>query len=522
MNVPSLIPRPAALRSLAQGFSLSKDTVIIADEAAAAVARTLAASLRPATGFALPIQAAAADATGHPTIRLTIDAAIPGEEAYGLRVGASGADLIAGTTAGLFMATQTLRQLLPPQIYAYALVQDVDWALPGVLIEDAPRFVWRDLMLDVSRHFMPIEFIYRLIDLMAMHKLNRFHWHLTDDQGWRIEIRKYPGLTEVGSWRARTQLGHKYDRPVRYDQVRRGGFYTQPQIRSVVRYAAARHIVIVPEIDMPGHVQAAIAAYPSLGNGAQVAVSERWEITPHVLNMRESTISFMQDVLLEVMDLFPGQQIHIGGDECPKTEWKTSQHAQALIRDQELGDEDGLQSWFIRRMAAFLADHGRQLIGWDEILQGGLAEGAIVMSWQGMEGGIEAAQAGHDVIMTPQASVYLDYYQVENFVDEPLAIRGTTTLRDCYGFEPVPDELTPAEAARVLGTCAKLWTEYVATPTHAEYMLLPRLCAIAEVAWSPRAPRDFADFHRRMVVHQRRLTAAGWRGRPLEPYREVA
>ncbi len=507
-----MIPRPAFLQPLPDALRLTADTVLAASGEAAPVAERLAAALRGPTGFALPVL----PASDGPAICLECDPGVAGAEAYRLRIERQGVLLSAATPHGLTHAMHTLLQLWPPEVHAGRPLPGADWALPGLLIEDAPRFAWRDLMLDCSRHLMPIGFLRRLIDLMAMHKLNRFHWHLTDDQGWRIEIRKYPRLTDVGAWRRRTQLGHKQDRPTRYDDRPHGGYYTQIEIRELVAYAAARHIEIVPEIDMPGHVQAALAAYPELGSGEPVEVSDRWLISQHVLFPRESTISFMQDVLSEVMELFPSRYIHIGGDECDKTEWRASVEAQALIQQHGLGDESGLQSWFIRRMASFLQAHGRVLVGWDEILEGGLPPGAVVMSWRGMQGGIAGAQAGHDVIMTPNTHVYLDYHQGTD-ADEPLAIRGPTTLRTTYDFEPVPPDLTGALADHVLGTGAKLWTEYVASEAHAAYMLLPRLCALAEVAWTPPALRDFGDFRARMELHERRLAAFGWHGRPLGP-----
>jgi hexosaminidase len=511
MNRFGLVPCPVSLQELPHGFTLTAATTLVATGEAAQVAELLAASLRGPTRFALPVLA---DASG-PAIRLELDSGIAGEEAYRLRIDPAGATLSAATAIGLSHAMQTLLQLLPTALYAGAYLPDADWSLPGLAIEDAPRFPWRDLMLDSSRHFMPLAFVRRLIDLMALHKLNRFHWHLTDDQGWRVEIRKYPRLTEIGAWRPRTQLGHKRDFPTLYDDVPHGGFYTQDEIREIVRYAAERHIVVVPEIDMPGHVQSAIAAYPMLAAGSNAAVSDRWEISEHVLMPSAYSIGFMQDVLTEVMELFPSRYIHIGGDECLKAQWRRSDDAQALIRAHGLGDEDGLQSWFIRQIGAFLHSHGRIMIGWDEILEGGLADGAIVMCWRGTQGGIEAAKLGHDVIMTPQASVYLDYYQIEDHAQEPLAIRGSTTLETCYAYEPIPPELTEDEAPRVLGTGAKLWTEYVPNVPHAEYMLFPRTCAIAEVAWSPRETRDFQGFRTRMERHAERLAALGVNFRKL-------
>ena len=500
----SLVPWPAALREHpGPGYRITADTRIEAAPAASGVAGLLAETLRTATGFPLPVVASGGQ------IRLLLDPSGEPAEAYRLQTGPARAELSAASPHGLFHAVQTLLQLLPPAVFAGMATPGGDWTLPAVTITDRPRFAWRDVMLDVSRHFMPIGFVRRIVDVMAMHKMNRLHWHLTDDQGWRVEIKRRPRLTEVGAWRRRTQLGHKQDRPTRYDDQPHGGFYTQEDIRALVAYAAERHVTVVPEIDMPGHMQAALAAYPELGSGEPAEVLDRWRITERVLHPNHATVAFMQDVLEEVLDLFPGPFVHIGGDECPKTEWRHSPAAQAFMRAEGIADEDGLQSWFIARIARFLQDRGRVVIGWDEILEGGLAEGAVVMCWRGMAGGIAAAKAGHDVIMTPQERVYLDYYQVDDHAGEPLAIRGTTTLRTCRDFEPVPPELTDAEAAHVIGTGAKLWTEYVPTPGHASYMLLPRMCAVAEVAWTPHDACTYADFRRRMTVHAERIAALG-------------
>ncbi len=338
--------------------------------------------------------------------------------------------------------------------------------MPCGTIEDRPRFGWRGMMLDCSRHFMPIEFIYQWIDLLAIHKMNVFHWHLTDDQGWRIEIKKYPKLTEIGAWRKETLIGHALSKQQhRYDGTPHGGFYTQDQIRSVVKYAAARNVTVVPEIEMPGHSQAAIAAYRHLGNTAQpIDVWTSWGVNANILNVEESTIRFFQDVLTEVMELFPSPFIHIGGDEALKDQWKASPRAQARMAELGLKNEHELQSWFIRRMDEFLASRGRTLVGWDEILEGGLAPGAMVMSWRGEEGGIAAADAGHDVVMSPQQRVYFDHYQSENKDEEPLAIGGFTPIEHVYQYEPVPAAMDEKAAAHVQGAQAQLWTEYVPDP----------------------------------------------------------
>ena len=519
----SIIPRPAHLQPQPGRFVLADTTALVAGAAARAEAETLAAQLRPATGFPLPVQDAEAQADtshGHAshtnTIRLVLDSTIPSAEGYRLEVTPAAVSLIASTTAGLFYAGQSLRQLLPPAILASAPQKGRAWEIPCVRIEDAPRFRWRGTMLDVSRHFLPKEFVLRLIDLMAFHKLNTFHWHLTDDQGWRVEIKRYPRLTALASMRAATLIGHHNQRPHRFDDVPHGGFYTQDEIREVVAYAAARHVTIVPEIDMPGHMQAAISAYPELGNLPMLLQPRcMWDISQHILNPQESTVTFMQHVLAEIMELFPGPYVHVGGDEALKHEWVESRAAQARMAELGLSSEEELQSWFIGRMDEFVTAHGRKLIGWDEILEGGLSPNASVMSWRGMEGGIAAAQAGHDVVMAPTLWTYFNYYQGDP-ATEPLAISDLITLEKAYALEPVPAALASQEAEHVLGAQCQLWTEYIADGAMAEYMLFPRLCALSEVVWTPQSRRAYDDFRRRLDSHTARLDALGVNHRRLD------
>jgi len=365
---------------------------------------------------------------------------------------------------------------------------------------------------------MPKEFVKKYIDLLALHKLNTFHWHLTDDQGWRLQIRKYPRLTEIGAWRAATVEGFGFVVPsmkmnvdttkLAYDSTRHGGFYTQDDAREVVAYAAARHITVVPEIEMPEHARAAIAAYPALGvTGDTIPVGTNWGITPYILNPDESTIAFMQDVLSEVMEIFPSRFIHVGGDEADKSFWKSTPRIQARMKELGLKDEKELQSWFIERMDTFLTQHGRRLVGWDEILEGGLAPGATVMTWRGMQGGVVAARAGHDVVMAPMKWTYLYHYQTSDRSREPLAIPLVTPLDTVYSLEPIPAELTSAEARHILGAQAQLWTELIATPKQAEYMAFPRLAAFAEAVWTPRDRKDLANFHERLPRELARLEA---------------
>ena len=441
-------------------------------------------------------------------IRLLADlpAKEAGREGYRLSVAPGGVALRAAGAEGLFRAATTLLQLVPDSGSLEAL--------PCVEVEDRPRFAWRGLMLDVCRYFYPKADILKFLDMMALHKLNVFHWHLTEDQGWRLESRAYPRLTAVAAWRRRTRFGH-HRNGAGFDGVPHGGFYTRQDVREIVAHAAERFITVVPEIEMPGHAQAAIAAYPELGCVAEpLEVSCDWGVHKNVFNPgKEETFAFLETVLGEALELFPSEFIHIGGDECPKDQWKTNALCQERIRAEGLKDEDELQSWFIRRIERFLNSRGRRLIGWDEILEGGLAPNATVMSWRGEEGGVAAARAGHDVVMTPNKHVYFDYYQGGPQA-EPLAIGGMLPLEKVYEYEPVPKELTEAEAAHVLGAQGNLWTEYMPTFRHVEYMTLPRAAALAEVAWSPRESRDLAGFKARLGGMLARYRTMDWTYRP--------
>jgi len=487
----------------------------------------LVAPLRAASGLPLPIspEPASDDATNVLSIRLTPDQASREPEGYRLLVGQPGAVLSAPTTAGLLHGLQTLRQLLPPELERGVRLVSVwgrdsaptkdsapsppaRWVIPAVEIEDAPRFRYRGILLDVARWYYPPAFIEKLIDLLALYKLNTLHLHLTDDQGWRLEIKKYPRLTGVGAWRKETIVGQHFD-PYVGDGTPHGGFYTQDQMRELVAYAAARHVTIIPEIEMPGHARAALAAYPELScTGGPFEVSTRWGVHEDIFCPSERTFAFLEDVLSEVMRLFPSQYIHIGGDEVPKTQWKKSPVAQELIRLEGLANEEELQGYFIRRIEDFLRAHGRRLIGWDEILEGGLAPEVTVMSWRGVEGGIEATRQGHDVIMTPANRTYFDYYQGDP-AGEPLAIGGSLPLDSVYAFEPVPSELTGEQAAHVIGSQGNVWTEYIATAEHVEYMVFPRMLALSEVLWSPRETRNYAQFVSRLTVNSKHLDALG-------------
>ncbi|WP_346858216.1 beta-N-acetylhexosaminidase [uncultured Draconibacterium sp.] len=426
-----------------------------------------------------------------------------GKEGYLLKVDKNSVVITASEPSGLFYGMQSLKQLIPAEA-SNAL------SIPCIDIKDQPRFAWRGNMLDVGRHFFPVSFIKQYLDILAMYKINTFHWHLTEDQGWRIEIKKYPLLTEISHWRDETRVGHQRDGN-EMDGIGYGGFYTQDQCREIVRYAAERYITVVPEIEMPGHSSAALAAYPNLGcTGGPYKVVGEWGVFKDVYCAgKEETFTFLQDVLDEVMDIFPSEFIHVGGDECPKDAWEECEACQKRIADEGLKNEHELQSWLITRMDQYLTSKGRRLIGWDEILEGGLAPQATVMSWRGIKGGIEAAKQHHDVVMSPTTHMYIDYYQSEDKKNEPLAIGGFLPLEKVYSYEPVPEELTSDEAKYILGVQTNLWTEYIATTKKVEYMLLPRLQAEAEVAWTPKELKDFDDFGNRLNEDYKRLEKLG-------------
>ncbi|MEW1549416.1 beta-N-acetylhexosaminidase [Streptomyces tsukubensis] len=516
VGAAGLIPAPVSVTAVPDGgtFTPGSATALAAGPGTETTERWLRGTVGGALGLPLPPGRAGAP----DTVTLVVDAELA-PEAYRLTVTAeTGVEIRGGSGAGVFWGAQTLRQLLGPGAFRAAPgAGSVIPAIPAQTVEDEPRFGWRGLMLDVSRHFSAKSDVLRMLDLIAAHKLNVFHFHLTDDQGWRIEIKRHPRLTEVGAWRPRTKWGHRASEL--WDEKPYGGYYTQDDIREIVAYAAERHIRVVPEIDLPGHSQAAIAAYPELGNTDVVDTAKLepwgdWGVSPNVLAPTENVLRFYEGVLEEVLDLFPAEVspfVHMGGDECPKNQWKASPAAQARIAELGVGDEDGLQSWFIRHFDTWLAERGRRLIGWDEILEGGLAPGAAVSSWRGYGGGIEAARAGHDVVMCPEQQVYLDHRQ-HGGPDEPMPIGFVRTLEDVYRFEPVPPSLEPEAAARVLGTQANVWTEVMQDRSRIDYQVFPRLAAFAEVAWSPLgapADRDWAGFEGRMGAHYPRLEALG-------------
>jgi len=418
-------------------------------------------------------------------------------ESYTLVTRKSGIIIQGYSPRGVFYGIQTLLQLLPPEVFGESgLAKLKGLKIPQVEIQDEPRFGWRGMHLDVGRHIYSVEFIKKYIDLIALHKMNVFHWHLTEDQGWRIEIKKYPKLTGIGSVRKNA------------DGTIYGGFYTQEQIREVVAYATSRFVDVMPEIEMPGHSVAALAAYPELScTGGPFEVRSVWGVSEDVYCAgKEMTYEFVQDVLTEVIGLFPFKYLHIGGDECPKTRWEKCSDCQARMKSEELKGEMELQSYFIRRVEKFLMANNRSLVGWDEILEGGLAPEATVMSWRGVTGGIEAARQGHDVIMSPNSHCYFDYYQGEAKI-EPKAIGGFLPLEKVYSYEPIPDELSSEQAIHILGAQGNVWTEYIPTEKQVEYMALPRMSALAEVVWSPKAIRDYEKFTHRMIRQYQRFDA---------------
>ncbi len=510
--VHNILPAPRSVTEGGAPFSLIPSTAIaLADGSDAETLRVVelwAGPLRDATGFPLSI------ARGG-EIRLAVDGA-GAPESYRLTVAEDGITLAAADHAGLFYGLQTLTQLLPPGVGEGRVSAPASLELLAVQIDDAPRFAYRGMHLDVARHFFGPDFVKRYIDMLARYKLNRFHWHLTEDQGWRIEIDRYPRLIEVGAYRAETHVGHGRE-DFNGDGVRYGGYYTKDEIRDIVAYAEERYVTIIPEIEMPGHSLAALAAYPELAcTDGPFEVGKTWGVFEDIYCPKEETFEFLENVLTEVMELFPGEYIHIGGDEAPKDRWEESEVAQGVMRREGLADEHELQSWFIQRIERFLNANGRRLIGWDEILEGGLASDATVMSWRGAEGGIDAARQGHDVVMTPYSHLYLDRYQSERQANEPLAIGGFLPLDTVYSYEPVPEELTAEEARHILGAQANVWTEYMLTEEHVEYMVFPRLFALSEVVWSPPDARDYDEFLRRLEWHLDRLDALGINYRPLD------
>lgn len=506
----NLVPVPAKMKTNPGQFTINESTKIVLTANTPEMQNAVAVFnglLRQAAGYRLPIAAAPVAANA---IVCKLNPAISNAEGYKLSVQKNLIQLEAQTPQGIFYGMQTLRQLLPYQIER-PFLSNVAWTIPCVEIEDAPRFVHRGLMLDVCRHFMPKEFVLKFIDMLAYHKMNTFHWHLTEDQGWRIEIKKYPKLTEVGSVRYRTLEG-RYSSPAsrKWDNTPYGGFYTQNDIKDVIAYAQKRFITIIPEIEMPGHAVAALTAYPEFScTGGPFEVEGLWGVFNDIYCPKDETFAFLENVLTEVAELFPSKYIHIGGDEAPKTRWHRCAHCQALMKKEGLKDEHELQSYFIKRIEKFVASKGKRIIGWDEILEGGLAPDATVMSWRGEQGGIDAAKQNHDVIMSPNTYVYLDYYQSDP-KKEPLGIGGYLPLWKVYSYNPMPAALTPEEAKHILGVQGNLWTEYMPNSNQVEYMAFPRGAAVAETGWSPQEKKNYPDFKERMIQQFKRYDGIGW------------
>ena len=527
-NTIDIIPLPTKYEISAGSFSITSETKIYIDQnnpEVTRIAEMLSQRFKKAAGFAIVISKIPGKDIPKNSIYFKLsggDSSL-GSEGYLLSAKNNNLVITASEPAGLFYGMQTILQLLPAEIESESVLKNVTWKIPSIEIADKPRFQWRGMHLDVGRHFMPVEFIKKYIDGLAMHKLNVFHWHLTEDQGWRIEIKRYPLLTSVGGFRNGTIIGHPPGSG--NDSIRYGGFYTQEQIKEIVKYAQERFITIIPEIEMPGHSSAAIAAYPQLscfpdestkipdnspwaGPREGKQVQQSWGVFEDVYCPSEYTFKFLENVLDEVMELFPSKYIHIGGDECPKEAWKRSEFCQKLIKDKNLKDENGLQSYFIQRIEKYLNSKGRKTIGWDEILEGGLAPNATVMSWRGEDGGIAAAKMGHNVIMTPIQSLYFWTYQGDPKT-EPLAAEGYIALKKVYQYEPVPKALSPEDAKYVLGAQGCAWTEYMESPKKVEYMVFPRISALAELAWSPKKDRNWESFSMRMGKQFKRYDYLG-------------
>ncbi len=481
----SIIPQPVKLELTQGKFSFDDKIQILIEpgDEMKSLSDLLVATIKNLTGLTIPVITKISSKDLNNKIQFEINKELENPEGYTLSIKPGLIKISAKNCAGIFYGLQSLFQMIDQN------TSDRKISLPCVNIQDYPRFKWRGVHLDVCRHFFPVEFVKKYIDMLSMYKINTFHWHLTDDQGWRIEIKKHPKLTEISAWRTEED-GKVY-----------GGFYTQDQIRDVVQYAKKHYITIVPEIEMPGHAVAVLSAYPELScTGGPFKVETHWGVFEDVFCAgNEKTFDFLQDVLSEVIDLFPSELIHIGGDEVPKIKWKACEKCQARIKSENLKNENELQSYFIQRIEKFLNAKGKKIIGWDEILEGGLAPNASVMSWRGIDGGIAAAKQKHFVVMTPGTHCYFDHYQALN--NEPKAIGGYTSLEKVYSYEPVPETLNPEEANYILGAQANMWTEYILTTDHVEYMLMPRMIALSEVVWSPKEIRNLDNFLKRLNVH---------------------
>ena len=499
----NVIPQPAQVKIKQGQFTLNKSTQIVVDRSTKPVGEYLAKVLRKSTGYKLPVVQAASGAGNSIIIWAGGDAEL-GKESYKLNVTPDVVTIISPTANGAFYGMQTLRQLFPAEVESPKVVKNVRWSAPVCEIIDFPRFAWRGMHLDVGRHMFSVEDIKKYIDLLAMHKMNKFHWHLTEDQGWRIEIKKYPKLTTVGSKRDATPIPANRKK---LDGKKYGGFYTQKEVREIVAYAKARYVTVIPEIDIPGHTQAVLAAYPKLGcTGGPYKVRTMWGISREVLCAGNPEVyKVMKDVFDEVLELFPSKVIHIGGDECKKKRWKACPKCQAMIRKKKLRGEKGLQSYFIKEMEKYLNSKGRKIIGWDEILEGGLAPNAMVMSWRGVKGGLRAARMKHYVVMSPGSHCYLDHYQCGKPWTEPPAWGGHSPLSKTYSFEPIPRRFPEDFKKYILGVQGNVWTEYMPTFKQVLYMAYPRGSAISEVGWSQKSRRNYKDFRKRLNFMFKRM-----------------
>ena len=510
-NIYAIIPEPVSLVEMNGRFIFSEKSKIILstlnDETKLA-GDYLAFLIKNPTGLSIPVEQGRKDISG--SVFMSIDTSVVNNEGYVLNISPKKIVIKAKSAVGMFYAVQTLRQLLPVEVESKKKVEGLILSVPACAIKDEPRFLYRGMHLDVGRHIFPVAYIKRYIDMIALHKLNTFHWHLTEDQGWRIEIKKYSKLTEIGGFRKETLIGHGKDRPQVFDGIPYGGFYTQEEVKDIVAYAKSKFVTIIPEIEMPGHALAALAAYPEFScTGGPFEVATRWGIFPDVYCAgKDATFNFLEDVLSEVIDLFPGKYIHIGGDECPKDRWEKCPACQKRIKEEGLKDEKELQSYFISRIEKFLISKNRKLIGWDEILEGGLAPEATVMSWRGIDGGIEAAKQKHDVIMSPNQYVYFWWYQCEP-EGQPLAAGGYLPLEKVYSYDPLPAELNATEQKYILGLQGCLWSEYIVSPELLEYMVYPRMFAIAETGWTPASKKDFEAFLSRFEIVKKRYDVIG-------------
>ncbi len=507
----SIIPKPAEMNLKRGSFEITKDIkIVLSRQDQKPVAEIFTDRFKRAAGWSPEM--VNADKAPKKGIVEFVKGDLP-KDAYKLNVDKDKISIVSGSYGGFLYGIETLIQLLPDEIEKNKVTENIAWLVPKIEIKDQPRFQWRGLMLDLSRHFFGKEYIKKTIDRLAIHKMNVLHLHLVDDQGWRIEIKKYPKLTEVGAWRVdqEDQVWNARKKTKPGEKATYGGFLSQEDLKEIVAYAQSRNIEVIPEIEMPAHVMSAIAAYPELscsGNPIGVPSGGVWPITEIYCAGKESTFKFIENVLLEVMEIFPSKYIHIGGDEATKTNWKKCPHCQARMRSEKLKSVEELQSYFVKRMEKFINAHGKRLIGWDEILEGGLAPEATVMSWRGVKGGLKAAEKGHDVVMTPRIPCYFDYYQGPQN-EEPLAIGGYLPLSKVYQFDPVVESMTPEEAKHVLGGQANLWSEYIPTESHSEYMIFPRIAALAETVWSPKELRNWKDFSVRIKKMMHRYDQMG-------------